>query len=87
MTSPNLVLMCHLCEWSPRDGMEMENIRIHFIEKHQTEKVELQLVAMCPRDDTKLDLRMSGVRPSDGNIVETFDCPKCLRSYRVVRKP
>lgn len=79
---PDLALTCRRCDWRPGEDQQMQVVKDHFDAEHDGAEPDLDLTAFCPRDQIRLDVRMTGVLRS-GRQVTTYDCPTCKRTYRV----
>lgn len=94
MTAPLLLLTCRLCGWKPGDGMDSEPtdaavtaaVLAHDADEHPDLPSAMALVSYCPRDETPLSVRMTGVTRGGKNVT-TYDCGSCLRTYRVKWTP
>lgn len=82
MTAPTLLLTCKVCNWRPDTQLEVGDIAEHFRAEHDDAPVMMSLMSYCPKDDTPLVHRFTGVAPS-GKNASTYDCPKCLRTFHV----
>lgn len=86
MTAPALMLTCRVCGWRPDEGLEVGDLKQHFIDEHDDGPVFMGLIAYCPRDDAVLNHRFTGVTPAGKNST-TYDCPRCQRTYNVKWSP
>lgn len=83
MSQPAFKLACQACGERWPDDTEMEAVQLHMQVEHDTDKVELDLIAVC-RCNAAMALTRSRALAS-GRVQDYFDCPACKRSSSAVR--
>jgi hypothetical protein len=66
-----MALVCKLCRWRPPEDLPTEVVVAHFAEEHDTDKVSLDLVAICRRCDREMVFERSIGRR------DIFTCDPC----------
>lgn len=74
-------LICPTCGWRPDLETPMGVVKAHFETEHGGEVVELELTAICPRDQSILAKRTTLDQVT--YWLHVYDCPECKRTYRV----
>ena len=76
-----MVLRCAACRWRPAADVTQGVVAAHFEVEHDTEDIRLELIAVCPRDDSELSLIRTQHRAT--HLLHIYDCPQCYRTYRI----
>lgn len=84
---PVLALICPKCDWRPSGDLTVGVVNEHAKVEHdmeEGEKLQLDMRAFCPRDDT--ELKSPYILPGNvkGKEIHEFICSKCRRTYRLV---
>lgn len=78
-TPDGMALLCKTCRWRPTEELTAGLLAAHFETEHGTDKVELELVVLCPRCDEPMAFDRSV-----GNR-DYFSCERCHRT-RVIHR-
>lgn len=84
--TPTLRLKCRLCDWLPDEPTVLEAVRLHFNVTHDTDDVELELVAICPDDAAVMNFTGTDEHPGAPFEVDRFECPSCGQAGTVLRR-
>lgn len=77
--SDGMALACRHCGFRPDLDLTQGVVAAHFETEHNTTKIHLDLIVVCPRDDTSMVFeRRVGNR-------DVFGCPTCYRTRRIIR--
>lgn len=79
----SLTLQCKDCGWRPPEDATMEAVQLHFQVEHDTDKVTLDLVAVCACGAT---MGHAASRPTGGGFKDYFRCPADGNTGFVIRK-
>lgn len=74
-----MALTCRPCGWRPDISLPMGLVVAHFETEHGTDKVNLELVVLCPRCDKPMQFFASV-----GNE-DHFHCEPCHRGRKIRR--
>ncbi len=72
-----MALACRTCAWRPGDNLTIGVLAAHFEAEHDTSKVELDLIVLCPRCDKPMNLFATV-----GNE-DHFTCDLCHRDRKI----
>ena len=77
-------LQCKPCGWVPPADMTMQDARLHFQVDHDTDKVTLDLVAVCSCGEA---MTHTESRPTGGGMKDYLVCGVCGNTGYVRREP
>ena len=77
--SQGMALACRHCGFRPDPDLTQGVLLAHFETEHNTSKVHLDLLVLCPRCDGSMTFERS-----DGNR-DIFVCADCHRTRRITR--
>ena len=72
-------LQCQTCHYRPPENITIAVLAAHFETEHGTDKVDLDLVALCPRCDRAMRHDFTH------GLVDHFVCDPCRRTREVRR--
>lgn len=71
---PQLVLECKECGHRPPPDSVQEALLLHFQVEHDTDKIHLNLSAVCTCGTT---MTFTGSSPTGGGFKDHYHCPAC----------
>jgi len=69
-----LRLQCKECQWRPPEDATMEAVQLHFQVDHDTDKVTLDLAAVCTCGASMAHVRTA---PTGGGFKDYMRCAAC----------
>jgi hypothetical protein len=78
----SMCFQCHACDWRPPGDMKMEAFQLHCQVEHDTDEVQVDLVAVCTCGAA---MTSTGSRPTGGGFKDYFRCGACGNTAYVRR--
>lgn len=76
-------LQCQPCGWRPPEDATMEAVQLHFQVEHDTDKVTLDLVALC---SCGAAMTVTNTRPAGpGQVKDYLSCAACGNTGHLTR--